>query len=179
MKKLTGMLVLTVMATIAVAGEMENTALSGNLSGLKFAAVEGIELPAPKPEAVKSSKEASSAAWVNAVKNEYAALVKVNRTNTLPAAALSELPEAVAKRIEYEDELFSGDQDYPGAVTSKLVIQRKTAYVVEVGYDMAMTTRIYDESGKMIASGSFKGHQGVWSWGKPVEHDIHPHHWAK
>jgi hypothetical protein len=57
MRKLTGMLVLTVMATMAVAGEMENTALSGGLSGLKFSAVKGIELPAPKPEAVKGAKQ--------------------------------------------------------------------------------------------------------------------------
>ncbi len=157
MKKLLTMVMIVTSAGLACAGETETTALNAaSLTGVNISAMRAIDVPAA-PAAVKVT---SSASWIKAVKKEYLRLLDTGNIQSLPAANISELPDAAKQQLK-EDNTNLGP-DYP-SIAYKMELQGATAFIIHNENDGGMFTTIFDEIGQKIAEGSC-GESGEFSW---------------
>ena len=147
MKRITGILVFTMMTGLACAGEMENVSVSGALSPLNLSAMKDMRIPTPEvPTAVKTAVSP----WVKAVKTAYEKLLTNNEVETLPKATAAELPKAALKQQQKDNAQFA--PDFP-SVAYKLQVQGKTAFVIQNNNDGGMLVNIFDKNGEHIAYG--------------------------
>jgi len=143
------------MVSPALAGEMENTAMSALFSSMDLTSAKVLIPPAAVPKIVNSAKPQSAQSWIAEVKKAYAGYVENSELFTLPEAKKSELPAAALKQLKQDNaEQHSWSAPY-SSTAYKLMVKGQLAFVIQNERDgHNMTVHIFNASGQLIAVGN-------------------------
>lgn len=151
MKKLIFAVFIAAAPVAAFAGALEKAAaadfaLNGPLVGLALP-----EVKLSGPELVVRAAEQPDAAWIMAVKRVY----NTTPIGNLPPAQLAELPAAALQQMREDAQV------YP-SMAYKIVVDGRTAYVIENDNLDALYVNVFAADGKHIAFGGFDENYDFW-----------------